>query len=686
MTDTFYAKIRTAIADENLQTALDRNAETRRDAGGKAYASLTEDLQTLRHRAHTVRAEVIANHDRYLKEFTANAQLKGFIVHRAVDAVQARQIVLEIAQKHDAKLIAKSKTMVSEEIGLNHALEAAGIRPVETDLGEFIVQLREESPSHIVAPAIHLRREDVGETFHQKLGIPLTYDIATLTNAARASLRETFLNADIGLSGVNFGVAKSGAIALVTNEGNGRMGTTLPRVHIARMGIERLVPSYDDLALMLTLLPRAATGQQMSVYMQIIQGPRRDGEMDGAVERHIVLVDNGRSGLQGTPLNDTLFCIRCGACLNNCPVFREIGGHTYTSIHGDYTPYPGPIGSALSPALFDQDKFGHLAQASTLCGACKEACPMDIDLPTMLLRVRAGGIKLDQALNGSRRPHGIPQSINWGLRFFTWFASSSRRFVFAQRLIASFGRIWSPRSDWMGLPAFTGWGYSKDFPRPAAKTFRDRWRSTDQGTGFRDPAAHLPKYFESDTLPAVSPFAEPTFSGQTLSDQRVIRFQAELEALGGKVIRCADQELAAQILALLKEKNVRQVMVWADAQMPMGFVDALREQEIDVHHESDPKIRVGITGSTAGITETGTLVITSGHGKPQFASLLPETHIAILRETDIKQNLAEVLNLREVRDASTVSLISGPSRTGDIEMTLTIGVHGPGEVIVFLTG
>jgi len=592
---------------------------------------------------------------------------------------------LEIAQKHNASLIAKSKTMVSEEIELNHALEAAGICPVETDLGEFIVQLREESPSHIVAPAIHLRREDVGETFHKKLGIPLTYDISTLTNAARATLRETFLDADIGLSGVNFGVAESGAIALVTNEGNGRMVTTLPKVHIALMGIERLVPSYDDLALMLTLLPRAATGQQMSVYMQIIQGPRRDDEVDGAVERHIVLVDNGRSSLRGTPLNDTLFCIRCGACLNNCPVFREIGGHTYTSIHGEYTPYPGPIGSALSPALFDQEKFGHLAQASTLCGACKDACPMDIDLPTMLLRVRAGGMKLDHALDGTRRPQGIPQPVSWGLRFFAWFASSPSRFAFAQKLASSFSRIWSPRSEWMGLPAFTGWGYSKDFPRPAAKTFRDRWRSTDIGTGFRDQSAHLPKYFEPDTVPPAFPFSEPTISSQSLSDQRAIRFQTELETLGGKVIRCAGQDLAAQIFALLKEKNVSQVMVWSDAQMPLGFVDALRAQEIDVHHEPDPKIQVGITGSTAGIAETGTLVITSGHGKPQFASLLPETHIAILREMDIKQDLAEVINLREVRDASAVSLISGPSRTGDIEMTLTVGVHGPGEVIVFLT-
>jgi L-lactate dehydrogenase complex protein LldG len=238
----------------------------------------------------------------------------------------------------------------------------------------------------------------------------------------------------------------------------------------------------------------------------------------------------------------------------------------------------------------------------------------------------------------------------------------------------------------MGLPAFTGWGYSKDFPRPAAKTFRDRWRSTDIGTGFRDQSAHLPKYFEPDTVPPAFPLFEPTISSQSLPEQRAIRFQTELETLGGKVIRCAGQDLTAQIFALLKEINVSQVMVWSDAQMPLGFVDALRAQGIEVHHEPDPKIQVGITGSTAGIAETGTLVITSGHGKPQFASLLPETHIAILREKDIQQDLAEVINLCEVRDASAVSLISGPSRTGDIEMTLTVGVHGPGEVIVFLVG
>ncbi|HBY08793.1 MAG TPA: hypothetical protein DEH22_13805, partial [Chloroflexi bacterium] len=382
MTTPFHTRIRTALADENLQAALDKNAEQRLAARAKAFGSLTEDLQTLRQRAHAVRAEVIASHEYYLQEFIAKAQNNGFIIHRAADAAAARQIVLEIAQKHGAKLIAKSKTMVSEEIELNRAFEAVGIQPVETDLGEYIVQLRDEPPSHIITPAVHLRRADVGQTFHEKLGIPFTDDIPTMTEAARAALRQTFLNADIGLSGVNFGVAESGAICLVTNEGNGRMVTTVPPVHIALMGIERLVPTFDDLALMLTLLPRSATGQLISVYTQIVRGPRHADEIDGASERHLVLLDNGRSAIRGTPLNDTLLCIRCGACLNACPVFREIGGHAYVGSNGQHTTYPGPIGSALSPALFDAQIFGPLAQASTLCGACKEACPIDIDLPT----------------------------------------------------------------------------------------------------------------------------------------------------------------------------------------------------------------------------------------------------------------------------------------------------------------
>lgn len=672
--DLFHTRIRKAIADENLQTALDKNAAQRLIARTAAYASLPEDLQVLRQRAHKIRADVIASHEYYLQEFIAKAQANGFIIHRAANTAEAQKIVLKIAQAHDAKLIAKSKTMVSEEIELNHALETAGIKPVETDLGEYIVQLREEPPSHIITPAVHLRREDVGETFHKELGIPLTNDIPTMTNAARLALRETFLKADIGLSGVNFGVAETGAITLVTNEGNGRMVTTIPKVHIALMGIERLVPTYDDLALMLTLLPRAATGQTTSVYTQIVRGPRREDEIDGALERHIVLIDNGRSAIRGTPLNDTLLCIRCGACLNACPVFREIGGHTYTSNQGGYTPYPGPIGSALSPALFSQGNFGHLAQASTLCGACKEACPIDIDLPTMLLRVRGGGKKLDQAFVGTRRPQGIPQLVSWGLRLFTWFSSGPRRFTLAQKFAAVFSRVWSPRAEWMGLPAFTGWGYSKDFPRPAGKTFRDKWAKRDQVTG-----ANVSIDQEAGSTKATEEQVQNSQPTNSLINQ----FQEELETLGGKFIQCDERELAEQILALLEEKGINEIMAWEDAHLPNGLAVTLRKLNITIHNNAQPEIRVGITGAVAGIAETGTLVVTSGPGTPQSTSLLPQTHLAILQEVDLYKNLAEVLNLHKVQEATTISLISGPSKTADIEMTLTVGVHGPGEVYVF---
>jgi L-lactate dehydrogenase complex protein LldF len=376
----FKERIRISLADANLQSALDANAERRITVRREAFASLS-DPQMLRQRARAVRAEVIANLNDYLEKFLTRVQENGVIIHRAGDAAQAVQCIVEIARKHGARLVAKSKTMVSEEIRLNHALEAAGLRVVETDLGEYIVQLRGEPPSHIITPAVHLRRQDVGLLFHEKLGIPLTEDIPDMTAAARDVLRKVFLSADIGLSGVNFGVAETGTLCVLTNEGNGRMVTTIPPVHIALMGMERLVPSLDDLALMLALLPRSATGQKITVYANLLHGPRRSDEPDGPRERHLVVVDNGRSALRQSPLAEILYCIRCGACLNGCPVFREIGGHAYVGADGQGSAYPGPMGSVLSPALFGRAEFGHLARASSLCGACKENCPVDIDLP-----------------------------------------------------------------------------------------------------------------------------------------------------------------------------------------------------------------------------------------------------------------------------------------------------------------
>lgn len=381
MRNRFRYRIRNAIANPNLQVALDRNAERRMAAWNETFASLP-DVEDLRRRAREVRQHTLDNLDHYLERFTQRLVENGIRVHRAADAAEACRLAVTIAQASGATLVAKSKSITTEEIDLNHALQQEGIRVVETDLGEFIVQLRGEAPAHIITPAVHLLREDVAATFERELGMPYSTDVEDMNAAAKKFLREVFLTAQVGISGVNFGVVETGTLCLVTNEGNGRMVTTLPPIHIAIMGVERLVPSLDDLALMLQLLPRSATGQKTTSYVTLIQNPRREGEPDGPDERHVILLDNGRLAMANSPLAELLLCIRCGACLNVCPVFREIGGHAYGSV------YPGPIGSVVSPGLFGLSDFGHLAKASTLCGACKEVCPVGIDFPTMLLRVR----------------------------------------------------------------------------------------------------------------------------------------------------------------------------------------------------------------------------------------------------------------------------------------------------------
>ena len=693
MPNSFHKAIKSALADENLQAALDGNAERRTQGRLTAFASLP-DAQAMRQRAHAVRAEVIEHLDRYLEQFLTQVQAHGITVHQAADAAQAVKIILDIAHSRAPAgpiTLAKSKTMLSEEIHLNHALEQAGIRPVETDLGEYIVQLRGEPPSHIITPAVHLRRQQVGQLFHEKLGVPYTEEISEMTNTARRTLRQAFLGAQIGLSGVNFGVAETGTLVLMTNEGNGRMVTTLPPVHIALMGMERLVPSLDDLALMMALLPRAGTGQKITVYVSLIHSPRRAGESDGPRERHLVLVDNGRSAIRQTPLSEVLYCIRCGACLNACPVFREIGGHAYVGKQGEYSIYPGPVGAVLSAALFGASEFGHLARASSLCGACKEACPVDIDLPKLLLRVRAG--EVSPVTPAKKAVPNAPRTLKLGIRAFSLAATHPRLFGIAQRLAGLAGKLAAPRSVWMRLPALTGWGANKDIPRPAVRPFHARWkarRKADAGGG-RSQAAFMRKMLppspERNLAAPPSPLmGEGVGLRPDGENTGLARFSAELEALGGSVTLCLESELAGRILDLLMRRGIQSVMAWDARGLPRGLLEVLRRGGISVQHEPDPSLRAGITGALAGVAETGTLVIPGGAGRPLTASLLPEIHLAVLRKGDIYENLSQVFSLREVREASSVVLVSGPSRTADIEMTLTIGVHGPGEVHVFCVG
>jgi L-lactate dehydrogenase complex protein LldF len=673
--NAFRTRIRQSIADENLQLALDNNAQRRKEGRLAAIASLP-DFQERRQHAHAIKADVIADLDGYLAKFIANVEKNGILVHHAVDASEAIRIFLEIAQNirpgHTGTnnpgssgqqgkeiLVAKSKSMVSEEIDFNLALAAAGLRVVETDLGEYIVQLRGERPSHIITPAVHLRRGDVGRLFEEKLGIPYTEHIPTLTNIARKVLRDVFLTADIGFSGVNFGVADTGTLAIVTNEGNGRMCTTLPPVHVALMGIERLVPSLDDLALFLSLLPRSATGQKLSVYTSLINSP-----LPGQV-RHLILLDNGRSALRNSPLAESLYCIRCGACLNACPVFRETGGHAYGSI------YPGPIGSVISCALVDP-QYAFLAQASSLCGACKEACPVDIDLPGMLLRVRAGLYpqgpqKPDPGEAGGKTKEGVgvPFAVGFGLKGYRIAAGASGLFAVFQRLGGLLSRIYSPRRPFMRIPAWTGWGYSKDFPRLAVRPFRSRWGKIKQV--IRE---------EGNQEIRGSGVCESLITQSQITQSLVTRFMDELAALGGHVYLVSEKELPLRLKEFLESEGIDRAMVDESGARHVTGISTIREP--------DPTVRCGVTGALVGIAETGSLALISGAGQTLTASLLPDIHVAVLNTSRLVLTLAEALRRPELRTSLAGVIVTGPSRTADIEMTLTIGVHGPGELHVFL--
>jgi L-lactate dehydrogenase complex protein LldF len=675
MRKRFLDRARRAIANPLLQDALERNASRRIEAWRIARQSLP-DVEALRTRAHRVREHTIGNLESYLEQFTNQLLSRGWHVHRAATAPDACRIALEIAAVHDAKAVAKSKSMLSEEIGLNRVLEQSGLHVVETDLGEYIVQLRGESPSHIITPAVHLRREEVAATFAEKLGMPYSTDVEAMTALARRELRQVFLESSIGVTGVNFGVAESGTLCIVTNEGNGRMVSSLPPVHVALMGIERLLPTLDDLALMLQLLPRAATGQEITTYVSLIQSPRRSGDPDGPEERHLILIDNGRTSVARSDLSEALFCIRCGACLNVCPVFREIGGHAYDSI------YPGPIGSVLSPALFGAHSHGHLSKASTLCSACQEACPVQIDLPKLLLRTRRDYVR------------EVPQPLftRLAMKLYAWLMLSPVRYRLAVGLGRSAMRLLPQRDGWRRSlpPPLSSWTRTRHFPTFAGKPFRQRIATASPaGRAGRRPEASPPH------PPRQKPAKEDT--------DLVARFERELQAVDGIAMRCSGNEAPNLVAHTLRKSGMKRLLTWGEAEpLLAATLASLRAEGIeciqpDLPHDSQTDrtqaiasltdAQAGLTGAVAGFADTGTVVLTVGPGRSGLASLLPPSHFALLPVKHIYPSMQDWLDAggrRQIADSSCVVLVSGPSRTADIEMTLTIGVHGPAEVVVFL--
>ncbi len=453
--------MKTLTAERLANAALKATVSRATKTSLKKRAAVVEEIpewESWRRAAHRVKSHVVEHLPFYLQRFEAAATARGSVVHYAADAAEARTIIIDIARRFGGTLAVKAKSMTTEEIGLVPALEAAGIETVETDLGEYIVQLAGEIPSHITAPALHKSREDIGRLFADRLEIPYTSDPEELTRIARRILREKFLRARVGMSGVNFAVADSGTLCVVENEGNARLSMSLPEVHIAVMGIEKLVPDTRSLTLLLSMLARSATGQRLSCYTSLITGPRTEQEADGPRELHIIVLDNGRTCMLADPrLRDALLCIRCGACMNVCPVYQQVGGHAYGSI------YPGPIGSVLTPVLYGLEEGKTLPYASSLCGNCAEICPVHIDIHHMLLwhrhRVVATGLS--------------PRLERCAMRLFAWGMRSEKRYRFGGGAARLFSSLFAQRKGGVPVP---GWSLSRDFPPLPPAPFRDLWQ------------------------------------------------------------------------------------------------------------------------------------------------------------------------------------------------------------------
>jgi L-lactate dehydrogenase complex protein LldF len=460
-----------ALENPQLQKALGNVRSGFIDKRRMAAERLPE-FEALRDSARDIKDHTLAHLDLYLEAYEAKIAESGGTLHFARTAAEAAAQIVAICKRHDAKIVTKGKSMIAEEIGLNDALEAAGMVPVETDLGEYIIQLRGETPSHIIAPAVHLNASQIEADFRRThRHLPESRNLSepeALLTEARGVLRDRFLKADVGITGANFLVAETGTSIIVTNEGNGDLTQTLPKVHIVISSIEKIVPTLEDVAQLLRVLARSATGQEMSVYTTLSTGPRRKptrtkpGDADGPEEYHVVLLDNGRSAMLGGDFQDMLRCIRCGACMNHCPVYHAIGGHAYGWV------YPGPMGAVLTPSLIGVDKGGHLPNASTFCGRCESVCPVRIPLPKMMRHWREREFER----------HLSTAFARGGLAVWAFFARHGALYRAATGLAMRGLKICAgKRGRFAWLPFAGGWTQYRDFPVPAGKTFQAQWRA-----------------------------------------------------------------------------------------------------------------------------------------------------------------------------------------------------------------
>ena len=445
------------LNDAVLQTAM-KKAKGKFVDGRAVSVATIDNWEEIRTYAAAMRDRVIDNLDAYLLEFEKNAQRRGAVVHWAETAEEANAIIVEIARSNAVKTVTKSKSMVSEEVALNDALETAGVAVMETDLGEYILQLAKEPPSHIVAPAVHKSKEQVAQLFVDHHHKPRLTDIPAMTREAREVLRGHFLGADMGISGANFVIAETGTTLTVTNEGNADMVTTIPRIHCVITGIEKVIPTLEDFATLIRLLPRSAIGQSIANYLTLTTGVKAPDEIEGPEQMHIVLVDAGRTKLVGGEMKDMLRCIRCGACMNHCPVYQNVGGHAYGWV------YPGPMGSVLTPTYVGIENAGDLPNAATFCGECQVVCPVKIPLPDLMRKLR------EKQFDMKLRPRGE----RWAIKAWS-FA------VMRPGLYALLSKAGARIASWIGghdklihrLPGIDGWTDGRDMPAPQGKTFRE---------------------------------------------------------------------------------------------------------------------------------------------------------------------------------------------------------------------
>ena len=696
MKNNFNKRAHSAIANSHLQDALHIATSRFAELRSKSFNTIVSP-DTLRRHAKKIREETFNNIDTHLKNLTEKLEENGVHIHFAKTADEAKRKILKIAKENNTKTAVKSKSMASEELHLNEALEEAGIKPVETDLGEWILQLAHETPSHLVAPAIHKTLGQVTELFREKVEPDIDEDPETLTAIARKRIRSEFLNAELGITGVNFAIAETGTISLVTNEGNARMVTTLPKIHIGIMGIEKIVPTIEDAFTLLSVLPRSATGQKLTSYFTMITGAKKEMESDGPREIHLVIIDGGRTQHLGGPFQEAFHCIRCGACQNACPVFQTVGGHVYNSVYG------GPIGSILTPMLNGIETSNELPMASSLCGACMDACPVMVDIPRMLLEMRKKRV--------SNRENSLIENTSFKIAASSMKSPTLWKTLF--KIAGLFLNIFSRNGELLWQPKFLKKKLlNRKFPMPAKKSFRTILE--EKGKLSTKKAEKAKK--EIDEEEKIDPSETPTIPNHDIHNLHGISsviespveefpienpieyFMQEVESVGGKSYYVNNKEKSLNIINEIT-KRFSESKIAITNSVP-EFIknnfqnennEILKPKSKDDNRNSLKEARIGITSCDWAVSETGTIVIFSNENQPRLFSLLPEIHICIVLEkqilnhlNDLPDKIKEILLEDKSIAPSCINLITGPSRSADIALTPIKGVHGPKELHIII--